>query len=340
MMIRHIPHAPGARLPRNLGPSVFSFATAYGLEHPEIYVFPLAGEPMDGVIVSLQTALKGAQIMLVETADILQSRGIGVPIPLEMLTVTQELDASVYPLAGNTTFTDFKERGWPFQDFLSAGEIELSRIPDASAMKVLKISRWIKALAALLFIGVLSSSGYKVWQEVMSETWQYHPQNQQAKTAALNKKLKEYKTWDNLLLDRSKAWQAMELVSQMVPSDGSIVLKGVEYSIKKGESGKKKKAGFEKIWEIQGSCDDKGIQQFEDYNLRDGKKIAALFTKVAALTGNQAYLPDVKGRDLVVKFSRATNRSGRGRSNVKRLPYQFSLTIVQSFSPDDIISIQ
>lgn len=345
MMLRHISHAKGARLPRNIGPTVFSTATAYELENPDLYVFPLAGEEMDGVILSLQTAVKGAQIMLVDTADILQSRGVNVNIPLEILTTTQAQDPGVYPLAGNRTFSDFREHGWPYQDFYAPSRAELSSTPDAAGMKMLKLSRWLKAVAALVLIGSLSFFGMQIWQDVMSETWQYKAENHQVKTVSLTQKLKEYKKWDNLLLDRSKAWVSMELVSQMVPDDGSVILQDVKHKIKRGESGKQKKAGFEKVWEISGTCNEKGIQQFEDYNLRNGVEIAKLFKRVAQVTGNQAYLTDVKDRDLVVKFTRTSNKISVRRASPqgqveKVLPYQFSLTIVQSFAPDDVIAIQ
>jgi len=343
MLLRHIPHAQGASLPRNIGPSVFSTATAYELENPDIYVFPLAGEEMSDVITSLQTAVKGAQVMLVETADILQSRGVGIAIPMEMLTATQEQDSDIYPLSGNATFSNFKQEGWPYQDFYRPSSKELSSAPDAAGMKMLKLSRWLRALAAVLFIGVLATSGYQIWQDVMSETWQYQAQNQQEKSATLNKELKNHRKWKNLLSDRSKAWSAMELISQMVPDDGSIVLRSVNHRIGRGESGKKKKGGLEKVWQIEGSCNEKGVQQFEDYNLRDGVKISQLFKAVAQSTGNQSYQPDVKGRDIIVKFARKSNksRSRVGNANGENaLPYSFLLTIVQSFSPKDVIEIK
>ena len=57
-----------------------------------------------------------------------------------------------------------------------------------------------------------------------------------AETSGLTNELKRYEHWDNLLMDRSKAWVCLELVARMIPTDGSVILKTVKHdcSTKKG----------------------------------------------------------------------------------------------------------
>lgn len=341
MMLRHIPHAQGSRVPRNLGPSVFATATACELENPEVYVFPMAEEGMERVVVSLQTAVKGSEIMLVESRDILNSRGVTADIPLEMMTTTHELDPQVYPLASNTTFSSFREDGWPLQDFLSPSMAELSSIPDAGAMRLLRISRWMKMLGALFFISVLSYSGWGIWQHVMSDVWQYQPENTmatQAKAIALNTKLNDYKRWDNLLQDRSKAWVTLELLNRLIPEDESIVLTKVKHTYQRDAAQKNKKTGFTKVWTVRGVADGKGIHYLEDFDTRDGRKIKKLFEAVADSTGNDAYRPSIHERDIGIKLSRSNNKK-RTPAGEKARPYAFTLTITQNFAPGDPVNV-
>ncbi len=340
MIMRHIPHAQGASLPRNLGPTVFSAATAYELENPEVYVFPLLGQSVEGVIISLQTVMKESDIMLVETSDILTSLGITTPIPLEMLTATQQMDPSTFPLAGNHTFSEFREKNWVLQDFLAPDFLEANNTPDEQSMKLLKLSRILKMVAALVFIGVTVNAGLKVWSEIMSDEWQFKSQKQKAQTMMLQKKIKDYKRWSTLLSDRSKGWVVMEFISRFTPADGSVKLEGVEYSIKPTELGgkKKKKTGLEKEWRIQGLANDKGLEYLEAFNTRDVKKMRQLFAEVARETKNPFYDPSVKGRDISVQFTR---KRVAGRNNRERgaLPYQFNMTIRQTFSAKDPITL-
>ncbi|NWK54877.1 hypothetical protein HW115_04605 [Verrucomicrobiaceae bacterium N1E253] len=342
MMLRHLAHSQGASLPRNLGPLVFSGATSFELENPEIYVLPMTGVDVENEVLSLQTAMKQSPIMLVEAADILQSRGVETSIPLEMLTSTQELDPGVYPLAGNETFSDFAGQSWPYQDFLSPSAEELNQVPDAQAMRLLKLSRFVKICAALALAGLFAFMGLGIAEKLSSDVWHYQKGgNGLGEKTALQQKIQKYQRWDGLMKDRSKAWVCLEMLNVLVPDDGSMVLTDVNHDVKMKAQGRNKaRQTIEKTWEVSGLTDEAGMIALEDYNALDGKKMKALFREVAKRTGNGAYWPDIKDRDLTVKFEHK-GKAARGTGGTPaKLNRGFTLRIIQNFSEYDPLKLQ
>jgi len=341
VMLRHVAHAQGASVPRNLGPIVFSAATSYELENPEVYILPMIGGDMQGVILSLQTSMKESAVMLVDSADILQSRGVTVPIPLEMMTTTHDLDPAIYPLAGNTTFKDFKQAGWTVQNFLTPSQEEQQSYPSAAAMLLLKISRLSKVAVALILAGILAYAGMDVAKKITSESWHFKKENSQAQLAGLQKKVSEYQRWDVLLTGRSKGWVSMELLSEFVPEDGSMVLTSANYKSAK-PSDKKVKHGIVKTWTISGKTTEKRYQELDaSYNTRDPKAMKELFRKVAESTGDTSYSPDVDGRKLSVLFSRKSAASGSSRSGgaSEGFPISFTLSVTLRYSKNDTVAL-
>lgn len=346
MMLRHIAHAPGAKTPRNLGPSVFSSATAFELESPEIYIFPMAGENVDAVVLSLQTAMKQSSIMLVDSRDILRSRGIELDIPLEMMTVCHDFDAAIYPLAGNDTFSGFKDGAWPFQDFLSPSHEELQSIPDAAAMTHLKWSRIAKLVASLLLVAVMVHVGLAVIKQLSSSVASSKAPTGKTKLLAdLQKKLEQRKQWDERLRDRSKGWVNMELMSMFSPADESIQLTNVSYNCNTTALQKKAKTlGLVKNWTISGYSNEKGLLWLEDFNTTDAKKIRTLFQELADKTGNQAFEPDEDTRYMSVNLTHKLKGGGGRRASSEKnirpgMTHSFTLKVTQNFSSEDVLSL-
>ena len=175
-------------------------------------------------------------------------------------------------------------------------------------------------------------------KKITSDSWHFKKENSQAHLAELQKELNEYQHWDKLLTNRSQGWVCMELLSEFVPQDGSIILTGVQYSMAHS-SDKKFQQGLVKTWVISGLTNIKMYQKLdEDYNTLDPKKMKTLFRKIAKVTEDSSYSPDVAGRDLRVNFS----RQGAARGRVKTggpLSITFSLIITQSYSGTDPVSL-
>lgn len=340
MMVRYMPHPSGSKAPANLGPAVMASATAFELECPEINVLSMVGNNVDGLVVSLQSSMMGSEIMLVSTEAILKQKSLAEGVPLEMMVATMELDPEVYQMAGNATFTAFREEKWHQQDFLSPSQDELDMYPTREDMKLLRLGKKVKCVAALVLLGVLAFAGLTSWNKVKSPAWTHKKQNTQATALALKTEIKRYKHWDNMLMDRSKAWTCMELVSRITPSDGSVILKDMKHRVEKKPEKKAKKHGFKKSWVISGFTNDKGLRHLETISTRDG--IKKIFEAVAVDTGTQAFLPDAGQRDVTVKMVQRANPNYNTVSPAKpsdRFRLAFTMTITQTFTSTDELAL-
>ncbi|MCP5538314.1 MAG: hypothetical protein H7A51_19035 [Akkermansiaceae bacterium] len=340
MMLRFMPHANGAGNPTNLGPAVMATATAFELESPEISVLSMVGNDMEGLIVSLQSSMMGSDILLINAEEILKSKGLPADLPIEYMVTTEALDPEVYPLGNNETFTSLREDLWHLQDFLSPAREEVEMFPAESDMRLLKIGRRAKMVAVLVLGGILAYAGVSISGKVKSDAWSHKSVNSATSAIALTAELKRYEHWDNLLMDRSKAWVSMELVARLTPTDGSVVLKDVNHRVipKPGINGQK--TGFTKEWVINGYGSDKGVEYLERFSTRDG--IKKLFKEVARKTGNEAYLPDVSKRDVTVNLKQRPNptyNTINPQNPGDMFRRAFTITISQTFSGEDKLAI-
>ena len=340
MMLRYMPHSNGATVPVNIGPAILATSTAFELENPTIQIIPVFGQNVDTAVLSLQSSMIGSEIILVDIKDINRRRNLPQSIPLEMVVSTQEIDADVFPLASNETFMSFASENWQLQDFLSPSNEELEMSPNRNDIKLLKIGGIAVKLAAVILAAVILYSGFQVWGKVKSPAWLFEAKNSAATATMLGQELQQYNHWENLLKDRSKGWVSMELMSQMVPTDGSVILSGVNHSVSQKPEKHSQKLGFDKKWVINGLANEEGLKHLSAVATREGVK--KLFTEVATSTGNSAYLPDEGKRDITVKLTQKTNNSYNSlapKTLGDKLEYSFTILIVQSFTSADDMAI-
>ena len=165
----------------------------------------------------------------------------------------------------------------------------------------------------------------------------YKPEDAAAANVMLQKEVQNFDHWDNLLKERSKAWVSMELLTQVVPEDSSVILTEASHTstqetLQRGA----RRVGLKKEWIISGYASDAGMTYLRNLSSQQG--IEKLFTEVANATGNSAYLPGQGKRELTATL---------GRSNAGMLPPElkeklkngFRLTITQSFAADDEMAI-
>lgn len=340
MMVRYMPHPANGKYPANIGPAVMASATAFELESPEINVLSMVGNDVEGMVVSLQSSMMGSEIQLVSTVDVLKQQSVSEPISLEMVVATMDLDPEAFPVAANETFKTFKEEGWHLQDFLAPSQDELDMHPSREDMKLLRLGKNVKCIAALLLIGVLGYAGLTSWNKLRSPAWNYKTQNTEATTLSLKTQLKRYDHWNNLLMDRSKAWTSMELVSRLTPADGSVILKDVKHRVNQKAEPKAKKYGFKKVWVINGYTNEKGLRHLEAMSTREG--IKKVFKSVANDLGAHAFLPDVGQRDITVNMVQRANPTYNTVSPANpsdRFRLAFTMTISQTFTSKDELAL-
>ena len=340
LMLRCMPHANNDAYPANIGSAIMATAAAFELEDPEIMVFSMVGHELDVLKLALRTAILGADVTMVDAAEVIKDKGLPMNIPLECIATTQDLDTDLHPLGNNETFTSFQEDSWHLQDFLSPDVEELEMHPGQADMKLLKIGKRIKKIAALLLLGILMHSTFSIISKVKNDAWSYKAENLSATNIALTAELKKYELWDNLLMDRSKAWVTMELIAQLTPSNGTVILDSVNHTVDQKEDKANNNIGFTKKWLIQGFASDKGIELLEQFSTREG--IKGLFLKVALETQNNAYLPEVNKRDLTVSLRQRSNPS-YNTINPKKpgdtFRRAFTISITQTISGEDEMAL-
>lgn len=340
MMVRYVPHSGGAIIPNNIGPVVMASATAFELVNPEINVLTMVGHNVDNMIVSLQGSMPASDILMVDVEQILKNKSLPSGVPLEVLIGTLDADPEVYPMLNNATFASFTEEGWHSQDFLSPSHAEVEMYPSQEDMKLLKLGRRTKWVAALLMLGVISYTGFISWQKMRDPAWSHQKQNTQGIQMQLMGESKRHQRWNNLLMDRSKAWTSMELVSQMTPNDGSVILKDVKHRVNQKSEAKSSKIGFQKEWVINGYTNDQGLMHLEKMSTRDG--IKRVFETVARRTGSQAYLPEVGQRDITVDLKQRPNptyNTVAPKQKTDRFRLSFTMTIAQTFPGNDELAL-
>ena len=340
MVLRYMPHANGAVIPANIGPAIQSTATAFEMEKPDIFLVSMVGNDLVSFSSLLQQSMLGASVLTVDPDKLLHAHGLPAGCPLECIAITQDIDTEVYPLAENETFSALRNEAWYLQDFLSADQEEIDMYPDRADMKILKFGRRIKKIAAVLFMGILLYGGYTISTKVKSDVWSHQPKDDKAETNGLTNELKRYEHWNNLLMDRSKAWVCLELVARMIPTDGSVILKTVKHDVQLKKESKSSQSGFSKEWVVTGFASELGIEHLEKHCTSDG--INKLFQDVALSTENAVYLPEGGHRDITVslapRFNPSFNKfnSQNAGSSFERV---FTLTISQNVTADDEMAL-
>ena len=339
-VMRYMPHPNGATMPANIGPAIQSTATALEMEKPDTMVVSMVGNGLEALSETLQQSIPDAEIAVVDSADLIDAYGLPVDCPLELIAVTQKIDPEICPLAENETYVALREEGWSRQDFLSADQDEIDMFPDMADMKVLRFGRRVGKMAALFVLCVLSYGGYNIFTKVTSDVWKHQPTDHKAETEVLTNELARFEHWNNLLMDRSKAWVCLELIARIVPTDDSVILKSVKHNVRLSKDNKSSKHGFSKEWVIDGFATDRGIEHLEKHCTSEG--ISKLFHNVAVSTENAAYFPDAGQRDVTVSLVPRINPSYNSFSGQKAessFARTFKISITQNITAEDEMAL-
>lgn len=340
MVLRNMPHPNGATLPANIGPAIQATATAFEMEKPDIRVLSMVGNDIQSLPLMLQQSIPGSHGYVINAHELLENHALSTDIPLECIAVTREIDPELYPLAANETFTSLREDCWHVQDFFSPHQEELDMYPDRSDMKILRFGRRIRKIAALVIACVLVYGTFNVFTKVNSDVWNHQPIDHVAESKKLTGEIARFEHWNNLLMDRSKGWVCLELVSLITPADGSVSLRSVKHNVTLRKDGNSGKSGFSKKWVIIGYANELGIEHLEKDCTSDG--ISKLFLKVAQSTENAAYLPELGQRDITVSLAPRFNPSynNYSRENAgSEFTRMFTLTITQNITADDVMAL-
>jgi hypothetical protein len=131
----------------------------------------------------------------------------------------------------------------------------------------------------------------------------------------------------------------------LFPFRSGILLSKAHHTVRPDNLPGQTRAGFVKEWRISGFAREESIERLTTINTQEG--ISAVFTQVAAATGNAAFATDLPSRTLVVNLRTIENAGFKPRpveelvdSDESTYPFSFDLTITQRFESTDPIALQ
>jgi hypothetical protein len=257
-------------------------------------------------------------------------------VRLEVVATTNPPSASNSILAESHTFKTLVEEMWPIQDFLPAPEKETTLYPQQVEMKALKWSKYVKAAAAAGVALALAKAGLDIFNATQDPAWGYVSDDPQFQIMALKKKVGDSNLLNTLLSDRSRGWTAMEVLPSLFPENSGIEVSDYKYNTEISPTdATNRKIPVTRKWEISGKADQKGKRLLDILNTRKGME--SVFAQIQAHTADDSFDPNQFNRKPIVDIEISSTRSQRGSDNL--YPYNFTMTLKQSFNNDDPLTL-
>ena len=240
----------------------------------------------------------------------------------------------------------FKAREkWATQDFNSPPMSELAKMPSRGDLKILKFAGIAQKVGIIALLGLVGWTGTEYITKLNSEAWRLNEQKATAMELAFAKLQKERKEWDyyeNLFIERSEGWLAMETLLEIFPEKGGVILTSASYSSRaEDKTATESKHGTTRQWSLSGFANPEVAKELSSLGSR---------TKVAEMVGDIAekneadYLSvDSDSRDLFVNFEQKRGTMPTSKAFPTRVAryYRtgFDLTITQLFDASDELAL-
>lgn len=336
-------HHRGVRRAGTLRNALFTTNASLEFIDPDIFVVPLGRDIDSKLEANLRTTYPACRV---ESLGMTLPEGIPAWCPEPSISVKPS--AKTHPEAVMShTFTILREEKWALQNFLPIPK-EIEEIyPNHSEMRLLRVLRLSRVVLfaitilciAYLALGIVEMLRRREWAFDVKET-----ETIKVRLAKLNAERQKSDHWDNLLQDRSKAWTAMESLSQMFPENGGMLVKNYSHTCKPDGTPGRAKVGFVKEWKMNGFARDEALEYLNTLNTREG--INSHFAKIARVTANPAYNPVIGNRSISVNVRTQENVRFKlspaeeiNNSDESTYPYSFDLTITQRFEATDPMAI-
>ncbi len=340
-LIRTLQHR-GLRRPTNFRNALSTTNASLEFVDPDLFLIPL-GQNVDTVLdADLRLTFSNSRV------EVLQfPMPEGVPAWCPEPVIASIPVATDVPHISSHTFSILRDDEWATQNFLQTPQDIAEIYPARSEMKLLRLARysWIAmAACALLSLCFVAFSAFRL---ITRPEWSFDVTAAQAakgRIAKFSQEKTKAESWSNLLEDRSKAWASMEALAILFPKDGGMLVKSYTHSAKPENTAGKAAQGFSKEWKISGLARDEALDYLNELNTREG--IAAHFSEVARLTGNSAYDPSAKTRNLTINVRTQENTNYKPVAldeshalDDTTYPFTFDLTITQRFEGNDPLAI-
>jgi hypothetical protein len=336
----------GLRRPTNFRNALSTTNASLEFVDPDLFLVPLGSNVDASLDEDLRMTFSASRVEVVEQVT---TGEIPTWSP-EFINATQAQNDS--ESIQSHTFSALRDEKWALQDYLPIPREVREIFPSQKEIRLLhfvKKGRWALAGAAMLCLGTLGLSIFKITRNPEWAFDDYQSQMAQVTLTKLTQEKQRGEFWSNLLEDRSKAWISMESLARLFPENSGILVKTYSHTAapeiaiatKSTSSGK---AGFSREWKISGFARDEAAGYLNSLNTKEG--IAAHFAEVAKITGNSSYIPNLGNRGLTVNVRTQENSSYKPNpsetaSDADTTSYSltFDLTINQRFEATDPLAL-
>ncbi len=342
-LVRTLQHR-GLRRPTNFRNALATTNASLEFSDPDLFILPLGANVDATVAADLKLAFPISRVEVVQQPE---TEGIPSWCP-EPVMAMQTPSTPAKGFTTSHTFQILREERWALQDFLPTPSEIADVFPERSDMRLLRTLRIARVAVYGIAAVCVAYFGLQALQLTWRDEWKFdstQAQAAQAKLTKLNQEKQRLDHWSNLLEDRSKGWMNMEAFSQMFPEKGGMLVKTYKHTVKPDATASgKAKVGFVKDWKITGFARAEAKDYLETINTREG--ISDYFTKIAQITGNSTYSPNIGNRNLVVNIRTPENAAFKADSptsadltDESSYPYTFDITITQRFEATDPMAI-
>jgi len=360
---RTLPHRGAQGLPANFSQVVVSMAINHNMTNPAVYHFAMSQVVIDTLLQELR-AYSSLHYELHILSPSLEEIPALAQIPAhrpELCLHHQAKDAEHHrnPVYKDSQSFSCLIEGWGLQDFDRAQE-EDQWYPTQIDLQILKLSSAIIMLMLICAVMLCIYGGVKGYQTIHDPIWNLTPEVAAASTKKLDELTEEKKTLDyaeNLFVPRSRGWQLLEFLQQIVPAKpGQVRLDKLDYSITPvvaevtaAPKGKGKpvneKVGFTREWKISGLAQHDEFTELAKLNSRSG--LHDFFKKFAQGTGDQGFDPDPETRTVSAQITKRNNETYNPEAKPQMeprdlpvlYPVSFEILLTQTFTDRDPLAL-
>ncbi len=333
---RHLRQAP------NLRQALTTTLASLELADPDLFVLSLGLDLDPGLHRDLSSAFPLSRVVAVTppTPDEIPD---WCPEPVIVAPSTTKGEP-----ARSLTFSILRDEKWALQDFLPTPREVVEIYPTRAEMILLRGLRLARLSIYSIVVLVVAWFALGIVSILRSDAWTFDPSQAnyiKGRLTNLTAERKKNEHWDNLLEDRSKAWASMELLSRLFPERCGVLVKNFTHTVRAETAPGQAKIGFVKEWKITGLARDEAVDRLNTLNTQEG--ITAQFSEIARITGNVAFNPTVRTRNLAVNVRTQENNAFKPLpieetfdTDESSYPFNFDLTITQRFEATDPLAIQ
>jgi len=328
----------GRANPSSIANAVQSARINYELEQPRIVVF----NPNNMAVSSLVNALN-LQLKPVQPIELLQANeqiGLCQELsgfhPAAALSV-DGLELRSPQLAASSSFKRLADAEWGLAEFNQPLALQRVFLPTKQEKTYFKTTNSIKYLIIVLGAMLLATIVFKTWSLTQSKEWKYSPSmlaNLSLEKTQLQQRKDSLAMMEKLLLDRSRQWSVMELVSELFVNNEHIVVEEFSYACSVPKLGVGE-GGFSRTFKIRGKCDREG-EKFIN-SLGDRQVLAKYFNNVFERTGDASFdcTPTTRLLNTSPSTKASSNFASLDAASKVKYNTNFDLNIEQIFDSED-----